>query len=374
MHQAWLEISKSALLNNIFEIKKNLPRQTKFMAVVKANAYGHGLLEVISVIKDNVDGIASFHLEDLILLRRKKITKPLLCLGNLLPEQIDLAIKNNIEVTISTLDVLQRLQKKSGKKKLKVHICVDSGLGRDGFVEDDLEKVVATLQNKNLQKNLDVVGMYTHFAAADDSKFDSYTKSQIEILKIWQKSLIEIGLAPQVHASASAATLREKAVDFDFARVGLSLYGLWPSEQIKKQRQGKNKLRPVLSWRVKIAEVKNMKKGSAISYGCTHILKRDSKIAVLPIGYFDGVSRVSSNCGFVLVKGKKAPQLGRVTMNLIVLDVTDVVGAKAGDVVTILGRDKKSEITADDWASWSQTSNYEIVTRLNSFLPRIIVK
>lgn len=374
MHQTWLEISKSALLNNIAELKKNIRQQTKFIAVVKANAYGHGLLEVVSVIKNEVDQLASFHFEDLLLLRRKKIVQPLLCLGHLASDQIELAIKNNIEVTVSTFDVLLAAKKISAKKKLKLHICVDSGLGRDGFVEDDLKKLVELLADKNFQKNIEVVGLYAHFASSDDSNFDSYTKNQIAILKKWQKSLSEIGLNPAVHASASAATLRQKAIDFDMVRVGLAIYGLWPSQEIKKQRQNKNKLQQVLSWKVKIAEVKNMKKGSAISYGCTHILKRDSKIAVLPIGYFDGISRLSSNCGFALVRGKKVPQIGRVTMNLIVLDVTDVEGVKQGDVVTILGCDKKSQITAEDWALWAKTSNYEIVTRLNSFLPRIVTK
>lgn len=370
MYQTWLEISKSALLHNIKEIKENTPPGVSFIAVVKANAYGHGLLEVVSVIKNQVDYLASYHFEDLLLLRRKKITKPLLCLGRLLPEQINLAIKNNIEVTVSTFDILRAAQKISGKQKLKIHLCIDSGLGRDGFVESDLEKVVRLLQNKNLQKNIESVGLYAHFASADDTKFDSYTKSQIEILEIWKKSLAEIGLNPLVHHAASAATLRAKAVNFDMVRVGLSIYGLWPSERIKNQR--KNKLQPVLAWKVKIAEVKNMKKGSAISYGCTHILARDSKIAVLPIGYFDGIPRISSDKSFAIVKGKKVPQLGRVTMNLIVLDVTDVKGVKEGDVVTILGRDKKAAITAEDWAVWSQTSNYEIVTRINSQIPRLL--
>ncbi len=372
MHQTWIEISKVALLNNISVIKKNLAAHTKFIAVVKANAYGHGLLEVVSVIKNEVDYLASYHFEDLLLLRRKKITKPLLCLGRVFPEQIAVAIKNNIAVTVSTLDILRAAQNITGQKKLRLHICVDSGLGRDGFVESDLEKVVDLLQNENLQKNIEVAGLYTHFASSDSSKFDAYTKSQIEILEIWKKSLAEMGFNPQVHASGSAATLRQKAVNFDMVRVGLALYGLWPSEQIKQQRKNKNKLQNVLTWKTKISEVKNIKKGSAISYGCTHILKRDSKIAVLPIGYFDGISRISSDKSWALIKGEKVPQLGRVTMNLIVLDVTDVKNVKEGDVVTILGGDKKSAITADDWAMWSQTSNYEIVTRINAQIPRLL--
>jgi alanine racemase len=141
---------------------------------------------------------------------------------------------------------------------------------------------------------------------------------------------------------------------------------------MKKRYQNKTKLIPALSWKTLISEVKSMPKGSAISYGCTHILKRDSKIAVLPIGYFDGIFRMSSSKGWAVVNGVKVPQIGRVTMNIIVFDVTDVKNVKEGDVVTIIGNDGKQTITADEWASWAQTSNYEIVTRINSGMKRVV--
>ena len=174
---------------------------------------------------------------------------------------------------------------------------------------------------------------------------------------------------PLVHHSASARTIYGKNYpDFNMVRIGISLYGLWPSSQ----REKSVKLEPVLSWRAKIAELKSLPKGSAISYECTHILERDSKIAVLPIGYYDGIARISSGKSQMILRGKKVPQIGRVTMNLIVIDVTDVKEAKIGDVVTIIGKDGKSEITADDWAEWSQTINYEVVARLNSAITRVL--
>ena len=378
MALTWLEISKSALLNNIAEIKKNFSAKTKFMAVVKANAYGHGLLEVVNSIKSKVDYLAVYDFNDAIFLISKKITKPILVLGRILPNQIALVIKNNIEVTVSTFDILEAVKKKSPKKKnekkLIIHLCLDTGLGRDGFVFAEMEKVLNLLKNKNLQNNIKVKGLYAHFASADDSAFDSYTKNQVELLLKWKKSLAEIGLKPLIHTSASAGTLTNIAPQFDISRIGLSLYGLWPSKEVEIRNKNKTKLMPVLSWRALISEVKNMPKGSAISYGCTYILKRDSKIAVLPIGYYDGIFRCSSNKGWALVNCQKVPQIGRVTMNLIVLDVTDVKQVKAGDVVTIIGNDKKENVNADDLAIWAQTSNYEIVTRINSALKRLIVK
>ena len=370
MAQTWLEISKSALHGNVVAIKKNLLKRQKFMAVVKANAYGHGLLEVVSALKNDVDYLAVFDFFDAVFLRQKKISKPILVLGKTLPSQIPLALKHDIEITVSTFDLLQAAKKISGKKKLKIHLCVDTGMHRDGFVFSEMKKVLEFLP----QKNLEVAGLYAHFASADEAKFLAYTKKQISELKIWQKELRKIGLKPLTHLAASAGAFLGKLIeDFDLVRVGVSCYGLWASNELKNSKQKKTKLQPALSWKALISEVKFLPKGSAISYGCTHILARDSKLAIIPIGYFEGISRVSSNCGFALVGGKKVPQIGRVTMNMIVLDVTDVALVKAGDVATIIGRDGKEEITADDWAAWSQTSNYEIVTRLGSHLERRVV-
>jgi alanine racemase len=361
----WLEISKDALQNNVTQIKKNLPPQTKFIAVVKANAYGHGLMEVVSSVKNKVDYFAVYAFEDALFLRKKNITRPILVLGKTFPSQISLAIKHQIEITVSTFDILAAAKKISGKKKLMIHICADTGLGRDGFISSDVKKILPLLQNTNLE----VKGLYAHFACADDSSFDSYTKKQISELLRWKKSFAEIGLQPLLHHAASAATITSQAVDLDMVRVGISLYGLWPSKEIETKHKNKIKLIPALSWKTRIAEIKFLPKGSAISYNCTHILKRDSKLAVLPIGYFDGIARVSSNKSFAIVGGKKVPQIGRVTMNLIVLDVTDVADVKEGDVVEIIGK----KITADDWASWSQSSNYEVVTRINSVVRRVVV-
>ncbi len=360
----WLEISKKALLNNIAQIKKRLPKKTKFMAVVKANAYGHGLFEVVSAIENKVDYLAVFAFDDAILLRKKGCKKPLLVLSRIFLDQVDLAIKHDIEVTVSTLDILQKV-----KKKLKVHICVDTGLGRDGFVFDDAEKILDLLKKSPLQ----VQGIYAHFAAADDDNFDDYTQKQIAELVRWKKEFLHQKISPLIHHLASAGALNDKfSQHFDIARIGISLYGLWPSKKVKNREENKTKLTPVLSWKARIAEVKFLPKGSKISYNCTHVLKRDSKLAVLGIGYFDGIPRVASNKAFAIVGGKKVPQIGRVTMNLIVLDVTDIANVKAGDVATIIGCEKKSQISADDWGAWSQSSCYEVVTRINSSLKRMI--
>lgn len=370
MNLTWLEISKSALQNNVAQIRKQLPKQTKFIAVVKANAYGHGLFEVVNSLKNKVDYFAVYDFADALLLRKKKILTPLITLGRLLPQQIDLAIKNKIEVTVSTFDVLQAAKKISGSKKLAVHICVDTGLGRDGFIFSDAEKILTLLKNKNLELR----GIYAHFAAADDAAFDSYSKKQVNELLKWKKLFNDNGFEPLVHHAASAGSFNSDFTKhFDMVRIGYSIYGLYPSKEIEVRCKNKINLKPVLSWNALISEVKSLPKGSAISYGCTHILKRDSKIAVLPIGYFDGMFRGSSNKGWVLVNGIKVPQLGRITMNIAVIDVTDVKNVKAGDVARIIGCDKKQSVTVEDWATWANTSGYEITTRINAGLVRKVV-
>ena len=361
MNLTWLEISKKALLKNISQIKKILPKKTKFMAVVKANAYGHGLLEVVGAIKNKVDYLAVFDLDDAILLRKKGVKCPILVLGRVFVEQVNLAIKYDIEVSVTTFDILKI------NKKLKVHINLDSGLGRDGFVVDDMKKVVQMLKNSSLK----IVGLYSHFSAADEDAAKDYTQKQIAELMHWKKEFNALGHYPLVHHCASAGALSSLVKEkFDLVRVGISLYGLWPSEDVKKREEKNIKLQPVLSWKALISEVKFLPKGSAISYNRTHILARDAKVALLPIGYFDGISRVSSNKSFVIIGGKKVPQLGRVTMNLIVLDVTDVKNVKAGDVATVIG----DGVSADDWSAWSTTSCYEVVTRINPTISRKVVK
>lgn len=363
-----IEINKSALINNITQLKKLILPSQKFIAVVKANAYGHGLLEVVNIIKNKVDYLAVYNFEDAVFLRNKKISKPILVLGQTLPDQLALALKHDIEITISTIELLKLILENKKFSKIKIHLMIDSGMHRDGLTFDKLSQTLSLIKKSNL------ISVYSHFASADEKKCESYTNNQVKILEEWKKELVKINLKPMFHICASAGVIATKfAKKFDMVRVGVSIYGFWPSKEVREKYSSKIKLEPVLSWRVQINEIKFLPKGSPISYNHTHILKRDSKIATLPIGYFDGISRVSSNKGFVLVNGKKVPQIGRVTMNIIVIDITDAGNVKLGDFATIIGCDKKAEISADDWAGWSQTSSYEVATRINSSLLRVIV-
>jgi alanine racemase len=364
MNLTWLEISKSALLNNVAEIRKNLPKKTKYIAVVKSNSYGHGLLQVVKQIKKNVDAFAVYDFADAIFLREKKITKPILMLGRTFPSQFAVAIKHDIEISVSDFEIL------SLAKKAKIHLCIDTGLGRDGFIASDLKKVLAYLK----ANHLDVVGLYTHFAASDNRAFDSYTKKQIDELLSWKNALEKIAITPLIHVSSSAGIFISKFdCAFDAARIGGGTWGLWPSREVAALHESKTKLIPVLSWKSLVVEVKVLPKGSHISYGCTFTLQRDSKIAILPIGYFDGIPRISSGKGSVIINGIKMSQIGRVTMNMIIVDATEAKKIKVGDVATIIGRDKNEVVSAEDWGDWSGSFNYEITTRINPIIPRKLV-
>ncbi len=364
---SWIEINTKNIKNNIKELKKQLHLKTKFMAVVKGNAYGHGLLEVSQNIKNDVDYLSVYDFNDALILRKNKIKTPILVLGRSFKQEALDAVKHNIEITITTFDVLKEIA--GLKKRPQIHFCFDTGIGRDGFNLSDLSEVVKiTTKNK-----IAVKGLYMHFSAADDKNSDDYSKKQVDnFLKI-KKAFADINIKPLCYISASGGVMMKNfGYDFDMVRSGISLYGMWPSDDVYERFKNKIKLKPALSFKTKIVEIKSMPKGSFIAYNRTCQLQRDSKIAILPVGYFDGILRNASNKAQVLIKGKRCNQLGRVMMNMLIIDVTEIKNIKAGNIATIIGNDGKETITAEEWANWAQTINYEITTKLSAFLPRIV--
>ncbi len=365
----WLEINTNNISSNIIALRKSLPKATKFIAVIKANAYGHGLLEVASAIQNQCDYLAVFDFNDALILRKNNIKTPLFILGPTSAEQLKFAAQHDIEITVSNFETLKSVINFKNKKPLKIHLCIDSGMGRDGFTSNDSQQLLSLLKK---HKNFIIASLYAHFAAADEKRFNTYTKKQINQLLQWQKILATINITPPIHHSATAGTML--GYSFDIARSGVGIYGLWASDELYQKYKNTIKLKPALSWKAQVIEVKSLPKGSCISYGCTYKLKRDSRLAILPIGYYDGVPRSASNKAYVIIKGKKVPQLGRVTMNMIIIDVTDVKGVKVGDIATIIGKEGKATITAEDWQIWANSLNYEITTRINPNMVRKVIK
>ncbi len=370
MPTTWIELSKDALRDNVLSIREAMPDELDFMAVIKANAYGHGLLPVLEVLEQtDVDWYAVFDFADALVIRERSL-RPVLILSGANEEHFALAAQKNIVITISTREALQAFKTYKSTKKLHIHLKVDTGLGRQGFTNADFAFVKKEL--KQLPKHVSIEGLYTHFSATEEKPFDSYTVFQYAQLEQWRTILLDLGYHPLVHAGATSGTLRFPHFPLDIARVGIGLYGLWPSRDVEKEAKAVD-LEPVLSWYTKINEVKKLPKGSKIAYNCTATVSKDSTVALLPVGYWDGVPRSLSNKGYVLVNGKKAPILGRVMMNMCVVDVTDCGRVRVGDVATIIGADKRLLVSAEEIATLAGTINYEIVTRINPLIPRVIV-
>jgi len=367
--RTWIEIDKKAIAHNYSVLRRLISKNTQIMSVVKSNAYGHSLLDFsLEAQKLGVDWFGVDSIVEATALRNSGITKPILVLGFTLPEMLIKAVKQDISITVSTFNLLDAISKTSFARKIKVHIKIDTGMHRQGFQEHEIEKVIVKI--KNLEKKIQIEGLFTHFAGVKNSKFSELTNKQFESFKLWVNRFKKEGFTPIVHAGASGVALGFSEAFFDMVRIGIAQYGLWPSTEI--ENFSKTKLKPILQWKTVVGEIKNIKRGSRVGYDFTEELKKDSTIAVCPIGYWHGYPRSLSGVGFVLVHGKRARILGRVSMDMIVIDISGITRVKVGDPVTLLGRDGKGGvISAEEMANWADTSLYEMVTRINPLIKRL---
>jgi alanine racemase len=339
------------------------------MGVVKSNAYGHNLSEFAHELEDlDVDYLAVDSAVEGIALRGKGIKAPILVLGYTLPEMIQLAQKSNIEIALSNFDYFSEIKKLELGKPVKVHIKVDTGMHRHGFQLDEMKRLLLELK-KN--KTIEVIGLFTHFAAAKNPAFPNQTKAQINTFNTWREAFNKEGIKVLAHASATSGTILFPEAHFDMVRVGIGFYGIWPSRETQAFAEHKFKLKTPLSWKTLVAEVKKVKAGEKFGYDYTEKLNHDSTIAILPIGYWHGYPRALSSIGQVIINGQKAKVVGRICMDIIMVDISNLKEIKVGDEVTIIGRDGKEEITVDDIATLIDGSSYEVVTRINPLIKRI---
>ncbi|GAB6137205.1 alanine racemase [Halanaerobaculum tunisiense] len=357
----WLEIDLDAIEYNVKQVQNKLNDDTQIMAVVKADAYGHGAIEVAKqALESGASWLAVATVEEGIRLRKAGFKVPILILGTLMPDQIKQVIENKLTPTIYTLSLAHKLsnQAKELDEEVKVHIKVDTGMGRIGILPD---QAVDIIKNIKQLSNIEVEGIFTHFAVADED--DQYTQKQLvkfnQIIAELKEKGIEI---PIKHTANSAATIKYSQSDFDLIRMGIILYGLYPAAQLKD----KFSLKSALSWKAKLVNVKEVPKGNCISYGCTYTTKEQTKVGTLPVGYHDGYPRLLSNQADVLFQGNRYPIIGRVCMDQTMIDVTGT-DAKQGDIVTLIGK----EITAMELGDKINTINYEIVSRIGSRVPRV---
>lgn len=364
--RTWIEVNKKAIYHNIDELRKIIKPNIKLMAIVKSNAYGHGLVDFAKTAENMVDWFGVDSITEGLKLRQKGLKKPTLVLGYTLPSRVEDAAKNDISLTVSNLDALRHLA--ALKNRPKIHIKIDTGMHRQGFFLKDLPRVIKIIKRFKLSPE----GLYTHLAAAKDRLYPSYSFKQIEDFKKADELFKKAGFKNYLrHIAASAGAILYPEAHFDLVRIGIGLYGMFPTRESKVQT-GVN-LKPALTWKSIVGEIKSVSKGAYIGYDLTEKTSRASKIAVIPIGYWHGFDRGFSNCGEVLIKGKRCKVLGRVNMDMIMVDISKVPNVKIGDETVILGNSKKEKIFAEDMALKIGTINYEIVTRINPLIKRFYI-
>ncbi len=366
-------IDLDAVIHNMEAMRAVISEHTQIMPVIKADGYGHGAVEIAEAVDalPYVSGYAVATVEEGLSLRAHDIRKPILILGYAFPDQYADMIRAGIRPTVFTREMAEELSATAAALGMDcpVHFAVDTGMSRIGYqVTEESADEMARLA---LLPHIMAEGIFTHFARADEADKTS-TYRQIEQFKRMLSMLEERGLhIPVRHCSNSAGIVDVPEANMDLVRAGITLYGLWPSAEVDKSRID---LQPVLSLVTHVAYVKELPAGREISYGGTYTTKRNSVIATIPVGYADGYARGLSNCGEVLIHGRRAPILGRVCMDQFMVDVTKIPDVKCQDKVTLIGRDGAERITLEELGERSGRFNYEFVCDLGKRIPRVYLR
>ncbi len=375
----WVEISKANFQHNLTSFRGLLGPGVDLLTVVKSNAYGHGLVEMGKLATEyGSDWLGVVNLDEALKLRLAGIKAPLLVLSFYPLEEVSVkaAIEQGISLVVYDFEQLEFLDKLAGElgEKARVHLKFDVGTTRLGVLADDEVVVDEFLTLAAKTENVEVEGVFSHLAASEED--EEFTRAQAKKFR-WvvararevfggEKKLI-------THLACSAAGMLSEDFQFDMARLGIAAYGLWPAEELREKMGPAVDLKPALAWKTKIIQIKTVSAGTNVGYGCSYKTKSEARIAVVPVGYWDGVDRHLSNCGEFLVKGRRCPIRGRVCMNLTMIDVTGIENLEVGETVTLIGKDGAEEVTADEWAGWIGTINYEVATRINPEIKRIYV-
>lgn len=369
-HRLYAEIDLGSVKANMEAMKNHLPQGTKIIGVVKADGYGHGAVPVAKAIGPYVAGYAVAAGEEAVILRRHGIKKPVLVLGPVHQSFYETLIAEDIRLTLFTrkgMEDVHRAAQRMGKKAF-VHLAVDTGMNRIGMVPD--EASADMVQEMAKLPGIVLEGIFTHFARADEQDKER-TEQQLaryrDFLALLKQRGVEI---PVKHCANSAGIIDSLGTDFPWVRAGISIYGLYPSDEVKKNQVS---LSPALTLKSYITYVKTAEPGAEVSYGGTYQAETKRKIATIPVGYGDGYSRNLSSRGWVLIRGKRAPILGRVCMDQMMVDVTPIDGVREGDTVTLIGRDGKEKIMVEDLAQASGGFPYEILCGLGKRIPRLYV-
>lgn len=373
----WANINLNAIAANIKALKSITENNAEFMAVVKADAYGHGAVKIArTAIENGADRLGVARFNEAEELRDAGVTAPILIFGFTDPDQIISLAKLHLTPTIYDLKMAEKLSFQARRRgvKVKAHLKIDTGMGRVGMVIDSgmvssisHKKAVSDVKKILKLKDLELEGIYTHFAAADS--FDkTYSLSQLQFFSSFIENLKKNGITLSMyHAANSAGIIDLPQSHFNMVRAGIAIYGLYPSKEVNTS---KIILKPAMELKTLVSFTKKVPKGFKVSYGMTYETSQDTVIASIPVGYADGFSRLLSSKGVVLVKGEKASIAGRVCMDQTLIDVGHIPGVKPGDEVVLMGVQKKEQITADEIAEMTSTINYEVVSSLTARVPK----
>jgi alanine racemase len=370
----WVEIDRVALLSNIHACRQLIGPRCRLLSLVKGNAYGHGLRETTAVLlAAGVNMLGVEAVGEAVALRTDGVTCPILLVGPIPASNIPFLLSHQLTPLLVSPEQVQIVGDfaRQAASSLDVHLKFDTGMHRQGIMPQELPLLLDLLAK---YPALRVRGVATHLAHADEAEQPEWTRRQLDQFHNITATLTKAGVqAPIRHVANSAAMLLWPETHLDMVRLGIALYGFWPGPAVQNARAEKVTLSPVMTWKARVAAVKMVPSGCSVGYNGSFVTTRASRIAVLPLGYYDGYSRGLSNLGQVLIHGQRVPVCGRVSMDLMTVDVTDIPVVQPGDEVVLLGRQGLSVISAEDIATWLGTIHYEITTRINPLIPRIVV-
>lgn len=367
--RGYIEVSLKNIIENIENMQREISDNTQMIAVIKTDGYGHGSVPIAKALTGH-QGLYGFAVatdEEAMELVREGIKEPIIVLGYTFPYAYEEMALYGIEPTVFRLDMAEEMNKAAKKtgRKMRVHIKVDTGMGRIGVFPD--ESGLMLIKQVNEMEHIEIAGVFTHFASADEED-KSFAYKQLQIFQNFISEIKNMGIKDfMCHCSNSAAIVTMPEANMDAVRAGITLYGLRPSSNIDLKE---HHLKPVLAFYSSVVFVKEVPAGFPVSYGSTFVTEKPMRIATVPIGYGDGYPRSLSGKGFVLIRGQKAPILGRICMDQMMVDVTNIKNVVEGDKVTLIGKDDNQQITADELGELSGRFNYELVCDLGNRIPR----
>lgn len=366
-------VSLDAIAHNFEEMKKNIADGTKIVAVIKADGYGHGAEAIARLIEgyEYIWGFAAATAEEAIQLKDAGVKKPVLILGLVFEEYFQELIQKEVRMTVCDYDMAKALSEEAVRqgRQVHIHIGLDTGMSRIGFA--DKPESVEEIKRIAALSNVEIEGMFTHFARADEtdkSPAEDQLKRYLAFVELLEKAGVQI---PLKHCSNSAGIIRMSEANLNMVRAGITIYGIYPSAEVERDIV---KLIPAMELKSHVAFVKDLPAGTAISYGGTFASETDLRVATIPVGYADGYPRTLSNKGWVLIHGQKAPILGRICMDQFMVDVTHIADVKHGDEVTLIGRDGDECIHIDELGDLSGRFSYEFACDISKRVPRVYIK